>query len=105
MNRFYFGSCQNNVLYTMYVCWCVVYVCSASGNDFLLSIDVRPIFLDMSASRACYNNNKNIIIIIITISRTGFDLHARDYIVYFVIVLVFSHYFGYFGILFDIVDS
>lgn len=70
--------------------WCVVYVCNASGNDFLLSIDVRPIFLDMSASRACYNNNKNIIIILITISRTGFDLHARDYIVYFVIVLVFS---------------
>lgn len=72
----------------------------------MLSIDVRPIFLEMLATRACYNHNKNIIIIlIITISHTGFGLHARDYIVYFVIVLVFFFSFEYFGNLFDIVDS
>lgn len=79
--------------YAACVCWCVVvYVFNASGNDSMLSIDVRPIFLDMLATRACYNNNKNIIIIlIITISHTGFDLHVRHCIVYFVIVLVFFH--------------
>lgn len=84
----------------------VVYVYDASGSDSMLSIDVRSIFLDMLATRACYNHNKNIIIIlIITISHTGFGLHARDYIVYFVIVLGFFFSFEYFGNLFDIVDS
>lgn len=83
----------------------VVYVYDASGSDSMLSIDVRSIFLDMLATRACYNHNKNIIIIlIITISHTGFPACARLYSI-FCYCFGFFFSFEYFGNLFDIVDS